>query len=152
MLAPSRHTPPGNFWISGALRLLLRPFWDTSRVVVAMWLTSNLGCLYMHLLSQLTSKLHEGRHWDDRFHSFSEDVYNFELLSCHFFVGDGSLGQLVNSWAAEVTIYLRATFHCSSVNHLCAHPRSSAGSLWTNRMHRFNQTLLDSGDSQWQHS
>ena len=32
------HGPPGNFRKLDALRLLLRPFWDRSRAVVATWL------------------------------------------------------------------------------------------------------------------
>ena len=35
-----------------ALRLLLRPFWDRSRIVVATWLTDNcILAVHVHLLS-----------------------------------------------------------------------------------------------------
>ena len=49
-----RHAPPGNFEKLDALRLLLRPFWDRSRTIVATWSTS-MSTVYGHLLSQLTS-------------------------------------------------------------------------------------------------
>ena len=32
------HAPPENFYKLYALRLLLRPFWDRSRTVVAIWI------------------------------------------------------------------------------------------------------------------
>ena len=51
--------PQESFLKFDALRLLLRPFWDRSRAVVATWFTEYFiqffGCPCMHLLSQLTS-------------------------------------------------------------------------------------------------
>ena len=43
--------------ILDGLRLLLRPFWDSSRIVVATWLADNsikFLAVHVHLLSQLT--------------------------------------------------------------------------------------------------
>ena len=48
------HAPPGNFQKLDALRLLLRPFWDRSRAVVATWPPAILhpifGCSYYALV------------------------------------------------------------------------------------------------------
>ena len=60
------HAPPK----LDALRLLLRPFWDRSRAVVALSihyiarrvLYPIFGCPCMHLLSQLTSNFHDRRY------------------------------------------------------------------------------------------
>ena len=49
--------PPGNFLKLDALKLLLDPFMDRSRAIVA----SNFWLSYMHLLSQLTSNFYERR-------------------------------------------------------------------------------------------
>ena len=60
------HAPPESFEKLDALRLLLRPFWDRSRAVVAIRGLQNIACsfcLYLiHvwvLLSQLTSNFDE---------------------------------------------------------------------------------------------
>ena len=49
-----------------ALKSLLRPFWDSSRAIVATWLAAILhpifGCPYMHLLSQMTLNFDERRY------------------------------------------------------------------------------------------
>ena len=49
--------PTENFLKLDALRLLLGPFLDKSRALVAT-VSSNFWLSYMHLLSQLTSKFH----------------------------------------------------------------------------------------------
>ena len=57
-------------------------------------------------------------------HASSERWYDTRLFSCCFIV-DSLEGQLVNSWVAKIAIcwhmYLRVSFHCSSINHLRAH-------------------------------
>ena len=54
--------PPGSY--TYALRLLLRPFWDKSRAVVAVWLAEYcVQVLYRHLPSQVTSNFHEKRYY-----------------------------------------------------------------------------------------
>ena len=53
--------PPGNFLKLDALRLLLGPFLDKSRAVVAS-ISSNFWLSYIHLLSQLTSNFHETKY------------------------------------------------------------------------------------------
>ena len=60
-----------------------------------------------------------------RFHAFSEGRYDSRLFSYRFTVGgDPQEGQLVNSRAPELAIYLRtylcASFHRSGVNRLRA--------------------------------
>ena len=57
------HAPPGNFQKLDSLRLLLRPFWDRSRAILATWLVEYciqfLAVHDMHLLTQLTSDCHD---------------------------------------------------------------------------------------------
>ena len=88
------------------------------------------GCTYIHFLSQLTSNSHERRysrwgtdgdvllarnmiykyyHTDNtvRFHVLSKQWYDSKLFSCHLIVGGDSLeGELVNSQAPKIAIYL----------------------------------------------
>ena len=77
---------------SDALRLLLRPFWNRSRIVVAIWLADNcikFLAVHVHLLSQLTWNFYHRRYygWQN-----SRRVTSLE-------------GQLVNSRAPEIAIY-----------------------------------------------
>ena len=90
-------------------------------------------------------------------HASSERWYDTRLFSCCLIV-DSLEGQLVNSWVAKIAIcwhvYLRVSFHCSSINHLCVHTALilSTYSLLRDGVHSFNQTCLDSSNSQWHQS
>ena len=87
----------GAFLKSGALRLLLRPFWDKRRAVVATWLSEYciefLAAIYVR---QLTSNFYEG----------STSSATASLLA---------IGQIVNSRAPEIAIYLRTYFRASFI-------------------------------------
>ena len=96
------HAPPGNFQKLDALRLLLRPFWDRSRALVATWLAAILhpifGCPCMHLFISTREGTYLGwqnSRWDD-------------------------INWKDNSRAPELAIYLRtylrASFHRCCVN------------------------------------
>ena len=76
-----------------ALILLLRPFWNRSRIVVATWLADNcikFVAVSMHLLSQLTWNFYEERYYGCQ---NSRRVTSLE-------------GQLVTSRAPKIAIHL----------------------------------------------
>ena len=130
--------PPGNFLKLNALRLLLRPFWDRSRAVVAIHGSQSIYCIQFLAVHAYAFAIPAD------FECPREKVLRLTNTAG----GMTSLeGQLVNSRVPKIAIYLhtylRASFHCSGVNSL--HACSITGPPSTNSSHssRLAARLVD---------
>ena len=83
--------------------MLLRSFWDTSRVIVATRLEFNVWLSIRAFAKPADIELHEGRYCGDRFHLFSER-YTVWLV---IFTGTNfrEIGQITISEIFAVLIY-----------------------------------------------
>ena len=127
------HAPPGNFKLD-ALRLLLRPFWDRSRAVVATCMARGVlhpifVCSCMHLLSQLNLNFYERRYYRTA----------GGLTSMK--------GQLLISRVPEIAIYLRSylrvSFHRSGVKQLTRARKAATRFNCTSVILNSSKTIVD---------
>ena len=121
-----------------ALRLLLGPFWDRSRATVAIHGSRSIYCIQFLAVHAYTFAIPAD------FEHPREKVLRLTKIAG----GMTSLeGQLVNSRAPKIAIYLHTylyvSFHRSGVDSL--HAYSIAGLLWTNASHssRLAARLVD---------
>ena len=134
---------PRKFWKLDALRLLLRLFWDWSRVIVATWLAKyciqflavHICICYADIEFAWVIRI-KVLQWQISY-IFKKMLYDSRALSCCLLVGGDRLGQLVNFREPETVMFSCMSFHHSSINCLCTHftfiQWSSMNKwLWTN--------------------